>query len=88
MSLEAIILIWLLCAAVAAAIGHMKNRNVGESFLWGAVLGALGVVIVLFLPKGATPGMAKPGWYPDPMDDNRQKYWNGSEWSDLPSRPA
>jgi Protein of unknown function (DUF2510) len=85
-SLETMIVVWLFCGAVTAAIGHAKNRNVGESFLWGALLGVIGVIVVLCLSKN--PGAApKPGWYPDPADSGGQRYWNGGEWSDLPPRP-
>lgn len=24
----------------------------------------------------------KPGWYPDPDDPSKQKYWDGSQWTD------
>lgn len=87
-NLQTIIIIWLFCGAVAAAIGHTKNRNVGASFLLGALLGVLGVIIVIFLPRKASPGMAQPGWYPDPEGTDSERYWNGSEWSDLPPRPT
>jgi hypothetical protein len=30
-SLETIIIVWLFCGAIAAAIGHTKNRNIGGS---------------------------------------------------------
>lgn len=95
-NLETAILLWLFCAAIAAAIAHTKNRNVGEGFLWGALLGVIGVIIVLFLsPKSKTPlppgtppppGAAKRGWYPDPAGTGKQRYWNGKDWSDLPPR--
>jgi hypothetical protein len=94
---ETVILLWLFSAAVAAAIAHTKNRNVGEGFLWGALLGVIGVIIVLCLPppKSKTPlppgtppppGAAKRGWYADPTGTGKQRYWNGKEWSDLPPR--
>jgi hypothetical protein len=35
LNLETVILTWLFCGAVAAAIAHTKNRSVGEGFLWG-----------------------------------------------------
>jgi hypothetical protein len=85
---ETIVVICLFCAAIAAVIGHTKNRSIGESFLIGALLGLIGVIIVLLLPNKAAPGMAKPGWYPDPAGTNSQRYRNGREWSDLPPRPA
>jgi Protein of unknown function (DUF2510) len=97
LNLETAILLWLFCAAIAAAIAHTKNRNVGEGFLWGALLGVIGVIIVLCLPppKSKTllppgtpppPGAAKGGWYPDPAGTGQQRYWNGKKWSDLPPR--
>ena len=88
MSLETIVIVGLFCGAITAAIGHTKNRNVGAFFLLGALLGVIGVIIALFLPNASAPGMAKPGWYPDPEGTNSQKYWSGREWSDLPPRPA
>jgi Protein of unknown function (DUF2510) len=94
---EIVILSWLFCAAIAAATTHTKNRNVGEGFLWGALLGVVGVIIVLCLPppKSKTPlppdtppppGAAKRGWYPDPTGTGKHRYWNGKKWSDLPPR--
>ncbi|MGO9155336.1 hypothetical protein [Mycobacterium sp.] len=55
------IIVWcLIFGAIAAAIGQKKNLLVAESFLWGALLGIIGVIIVIFrrpgLPK-APPGM-------------------------------
>jgi Protein of unknown function (DUF2510) len=96
LNLETVILMWLFSAAVAAAIAHTKNRNVGEGFLWGALLGAIGVIVVLcWSPKSKTPlpldtpsppGAAKRGWYPDPTGTGKQRYWTGKKWSDLPPR--
>ena len=76
LNLETAILLWLFSAAVAAAIAHTKNRDVGEGFLWGALFGVIGVIIVLCLPPPKSkiplppgtpppPGAAKRGWYPD-----------------------
>lgn len=44
------IIIWLFCGAIGAAIANVKNRNVGEGFLLGALLGVIGVIIVICLP--------------------------------------
>jgi uncharacterized protein DUF2510 len=30
------------------------------------------------VPAPAPP----PGWYPDPLKSNRERYWDGSEWRD------
>jgi Protein of unknown function (DUF2510) len=95
LNLETAILLWLFSAAVAAAIAHTKNRDVGEGFLWGALLGVIGVIVVLCLPPPKTglppgtpppPGAAKRGWYSDPTGTGKQRYWNGNNWSDLPPR--
>jgi len=29
----------------------------------------------------------EPGWYPDPSDPSMQRYFNGTEWTDLPVPP-
>lgn len=50
----------LVCGVIAAAIGHSKNRGILGSFLLGALLGVIGVVVVAVLPSGvpkAPPGM-------------------------------
>jgi len=95
LNLETVVLLWLFCAAIAAAIAHTKNRDVGEGFLWGALLGVIGVIVVLCLPPPKTglppgtpppPGAAKRGWYPDPTGTGKQRYWTGKRWSDLPPR--
>ncbi len=55
-----LIVIWLICGAIAAGIGQAKNRPVGESFVLGLLLGIIGVIIVILLPRGlpkAPPGM-------------------------------
>ena len=41
-----IIIIALICGAITAVIGQRKNIPASESFLWGAFLGVVGVVIV------------------------------------------
>src|SRR5476651_488721 len=30
---------------------------------------------------------SKPGWYPDPNEPTLQRYFDGSEWTDLPAPP-
>ena len=50
----------LVCGVIAAAIGHAKDRGAFGSFLLGALLGPIGIVIVAVLPNGvpkAPPGM-------------------------------
>jgi hypothetical protein len=60
MNIGTLIVIWLICGAIAAAIGQKKNFNVAHSFVPGALLGVIGVIIVIVqrpnLPK-PPPGM-------------------------------
>jgi hypothetical protein len=48
----ALIVFWLICGVIAAAIGQKKNRSVGESFALGALLSIIGIAIVLFQKPG------------------------------------
>jgi hypothetical protein len=41
-----LIVIAVICGAIAAVIGQKKNFNVNQSFLWGALLGVIGIFIV------------------------------------------
>src|SRR5271157_1623236 len=36
---------------------------------------------------GGQPMDSGPGWLPDPKDGDRERYWNGSDWTDR-VRPA
>ncbi|GAB4915501.1 hypothetical protein MAHJHV54_34700 [Mycobacterium avium subsp. hominissuis] len=50
----------LICGLIAAAIGHSKNRGILGSFLLGALLNVIGIVVVAMLPSGvpkAPPGL-------------------------------
>ena len=50
----------LVCGAIAAMIGHSKDRSAFGSFLLGVFLGVIGIVIVAVLPSGvpkAPPGL-------------------------------
>jgi hypothetical protein len=33
-------------------------------------------------PYGPTPTTAPPGWYPDPRDPARQRWWDGIRWTE------
>ena len=53
------IVIWLICAIITMLIGQKKNIDPFASFVIGALLGLIGIVIMLFLrtelpkaPKG------------------------------------
>jgi hypothetical protein len=60
MNIGTLIVIWLICGAIAAAIGQKRNFNLAHSFVLGALLGVIGVIIVIVqrpnLPK-PPPGM-------------------------------
>jgi hypothetical protein len=50
----------------------------------------LGVVGLVVLASGFTrrrpataPVRASPGWYPDPADPRRWRYWNGLAWTEV-----
>jgi Protein of unknown function (DUF2510) len=36
---------------------------------------------------GGAPGMPPPNWYADPSDPDRQRYWDGRQWTDQTHRP-
>jgi len=84
---ETVILLWLFCAAIGAAIAKSKNRNWTEGLLLGGLLGVIGVIIEVFL-RAQAPGLPPSGWYPDPEGSSSQRFWNGREWGDLPPRPV
>lgn len=48
---ELIILMWLGCAGIGAAITSSKNRGIGEGLALGGLLGLLGVVIAACLSR-------------------------------------
>lgn len=55
--MEAIILLWLLCAVIGGAISNSKNRGWAEGLVLGGLLGIIGVIIALCLRSGAPSGM-------------------------------
>ena len=48
--MEAMLLIWIVCAILAGAIGAMKNRA-PLGVILGILLGFIGVLIICFVPK-------------------------------------
>ena len=34
------------------------------------------------------PGLNPPGWYPDPGDPQRERFWFGTQWSDQVRSPG
>jgi hypothetical protein len=73
---------WMMVALVAAMVGESRGRA-GAGFLCGLLLGPLGIVVALFLPRedpapprGGRQGFPpdavprNPGsWRPDPVDE-------------------
>lgn len=60
MDLGTTIVILAICGAITAAIGQKKNLPTGQSFALGALLGIIGIIIVLVQKPGlptAPPGM-------------------------------
>jgi DNA-directed RNA polymerase subunit RPC12/RpoP len=51
------VIVWgLIFGAITAAIGQKKNFPMAESFLWGALLGIIGVIVMIV----RRPGLPKP----------------------------
>jgi hypothetical protein len=44
------IVIWLICGVITMVIGQKKNIHPFGSFVLGAVLGLIGIVIIILLP--------------------------------------
>ena len=63
-----VIVFWLFCAAASARIAHLKNIPISVGLLLGALLGLLGLVIMVCLPshRKTARGGPPPGWYPNP----------------------
>ena len=94
MSWFGIILLCALCGGIGCAINQSKNRSGREGFALGALLGLIGIIIVLCLPKlpaaelpRAWPALTPPGWYQDPADPTQHRWWDGARWSDPPPPP-
>ena len=54
-----IVIIWLIWGLIAIPVGRPKGRPKGDSFMFGAVLGPLGLLLVAVLPGPAPKGMRK-----------------------------
>jgi hypothetical protein len=82
------ILFWsALLGGVCCAINQAKNRSGRDGFFIGALLGPVGLIIVLCLPKESPRSvwnLPAAGWYPDPGNRVGQRYWNGHQWADPP----
>lgn len=47
--MELLVCVWILCGFIAMGVGKEKGRGLGDSFMFGAVLGPLGVLLVAIL---------------------------------------
>jgi hypothetical protein len=85
MNLETLLFASVICAVIGGAITNSKNRGWREGTILGALLGVIGIIIILFLrTRPQAPIAPIAGWYPDPTNTHIQRYWNGCEWSELP----
>jgi hypothetical protein len=91
-----IILLWAFQGGIACAIMQAKNQSGRDGFVLGALLGPIGIIIALCMPKlpapelprvWAPPVLPPPGWYQDPADPDQHRYWDGQRWSDPPPTP-
>ena len=60
MNLGTVIVICLVFGGISAVIGRAKNRSIGESFVLGAFLGIIELIIVICIKPGlpqAPPGV-------------------------------
>ena len=56
MNITSVLTFWLICGAISAAIGTHKNLRTLPSFLWGALLGIIGIIVVIC----SKPGLPAP----------------------------
>jgi len=66
------VVIAILCAGIATFIGEDKNFNKVGSFVLGATLGPLGIVILLALKPRPPSRPGKPEWLPAQSPVSRQ----------------
>lgn len=81
MSTEVIIGIWAACAVLGAVIGSSKGKGV-TGFVLGAVLGVIGLIIVVLLkPAPTSEPLPAGGWWPDPYDRYAKRFYDGTTWT-------
>jgi hypothetical protein len=50
-----LVIVWLICAVIAAVVSDRKNLGAGSGFVLGAVLGVIGIIIVACQKPGLPP---------------------------------
>ena len=78
------LVLWGLQGGIACAISQAKNQSGRDGFLMGVLLGPIGIIIALCLPKLPAPAqvvLPPAGWYPDPADPSGRRWWDGARWS-------
>jgi len=81
----------LVFGLLGAAIGSSKGMT-GTGLLLGALLGLIGIIILLFMkpanqPAAGTyapataPGATIVGWHPDPTRRYQLRYYDGAAWT-------
>ena len=76
------LVLWGLQGGIACAISQAKNRSGRDGFLMGALLGPIGIIIALCLPKEAPRSvweLPPEGWYPEPGNPGGQPAGGGLE---------
>jgi len=49
--MSTLLFVWIGCAVCAMIAGQTRGRGIGDSFMYGLVLGPLGVLLVCLLPN-------------------------------------
>jgi hypothetical protein len=81
------LVLWGLQGGIACAISQAKNQSGRDGFLMGVLLGPIGIIIALCLPKLAPRSvweLPPAGWYPEPGNPGGRRYWDGHQWAAPP----
>lgn len=82
------IFFWILVfGAIGAAIGSSKGQT-GTGLILGALLGIIGIIILLFMKPIPKPNGAQVigsatvvGWHSDPFNRFQMRYYDGTRWT-------
>lgn len=75
-----VLIIWGVCALLAAGIGASKGQG-GLGFFLGLVLGIIGVVIIALIKPPQPEPQQAGGWWPDPYGRHEHRYYDGKTWT-------